>query len=492
MQDDETVFVGNVQSVAPRRRPGPMQRGDLIFNAHFESGNLSRVEQIDEVEFDLYIRSDTQNPKQRIWFHFTVRNTAIGQRAIFNFVNYSKSKSLYRHGMTPLVRSTSRPQWQRIPPQNLFYYKTGKKSSQFSLAFLFDNEEDTYHFAYCYPYTYSRLQDTLGEFDGRGLLFYSRALLGLSDQQRRLDLLTIYDGPALSEGLRSVVFITARIHPGESPSSFVCQGLIEFLLGSSPDAEYLRRRVVFKIIPMLNPDGVYHGNYRCSTLGYDLNRCWANPSEHQHSTIYRTRRYLEELVQDPTLSLDFYIDLHAHSSSFNAFMFGNLFDDASRNEEQWALPRLLAAETRDFSVAQTLFNNDKQKAGTGRRSLGGLLGNNTQCYTLEVSFFASKAGDEPYAPFAEADYERLGGPLVSFLLSCFLLLCRPLVLDTRPLALPRTCKSLPVPHGLAGHDRSMPSITQPPSHAAVPGWMRTANAKSALLNLCCLSSQSSN
>ena len=56
-----------------------------------------------------------------------------------------------------------------------------------------------------------------------------------------------------------------------------------------------------------------------------------------------------------------------------AFMYGNLFDDAARNEAQWRLPRLLAAETKDFSLSQTLFNNDKQKAGTGRRSLGGLL-----------------------------------------------------------------------------------------------------------------------
>ena len=25
---------------------------------------------------------------------------------------------------------------------------------------------------------------------------------------------------------------------------------------------------------MLNPDGVINGNYRCSLLGYDLNRVW--------------------------------------------------------------------------------------------------------------------------------------------------------------------------------------------------------------------------
>lgn len=34
----------------------------------------------------------------------------------------------------------------------------------------------------------------------------------------------------------------------------------------------LRDKFVFKIIPMLNPDGVIVGNYRCSLAAVDLNR----------------------------------------------------------------------------------------------------------------------------------------------------------------------------------------------------------------------------
>ncbi|GLD71849.1 cytosolic carboxypeptidase 6-like protein [Lates japonicus] len=32
-------------------------------------------------------------------------------RVIFNVVNFSKTKSLYRDGMSPVVKSTSRPKW---------------------------------------------------------------------------------------------------------------------------------------------------------------------------------------------------------------------------------------------------------------------------------------------------------------------------------------------------------------------------------------------
>lgn len=62
--------------------------------------------------------------------------------------------------------------------------------------------------------------------------------------------------------VRPVVFVTARVHPGETPASFVAQGLVDWLLGSTQLAEQLRRGVTLVVVPMLNPDGVFLGNYR--------------------------------------------------------------------------------------------------------------------------------------------------------------------------------------------------------------------------------------
>ena len=57
------------------------------------------------------------------------------------------------------------------------------------------------------------------------------------------------------------------MHPGESNASYIMEGIIDFLMGNDPDAAFLRNKYVFKIVPMLNPDGVIIGNYRCSLSG---------------------------------------------------------------------------------------------------------------------------------------------------------------------------------------------------------------------------------
>ena len=49
-------------------------------------------------------------------------------------------------------------------------------------------------------------------------------------------------------------------------------GFLKYICSDTEEAKTLRKKVVFKIIPMLNPDGVVVGNFRTSYCGKDLNR----------------------------------------------------------------------------------------------------------------------------------------------------------------------------------------------------------------------------
>lgn len=76
---------------------------------------------------------------------------------------------------------------------------------------------------------------------------------------------------------KKVVIISARVHPGETPSSHTVHGILKFLVSKDARAELLRKNFLFKIMPMLNPDGVYCGHYRMDTLNQNLNRFYLDP-----------------------------------------------------------------------------------------------------------------------------------------------------------------------------------------------------------------------
>lgn len=107
-----------------------------------------------------------------------------------------------------------------------------------------------------------------------------------------------------------VIVVIARVHPGETPSSYVVQGLIEFLaIANHPIAKLLRENVVFKILPMINPDGVFLGNNRVNLLGHDLNRYWNNISYYTHPTLSAIMEMLKE-YDTSEVSFNFFINFH--------------------------------------------------------------------------------------------------------------------------------------------------------------------------------------
>ena len=46
---------------------------------------------------------------------------------------------------------------------------------------------------------------------------------------------------------KQVVVLTARVHPGEAPCSWIMRGIIDFLVGDTDVARELRARFIFKV-----------------------------------------------------------------------------------------------------------------------------------------------------------------------------------------------------------------------------------------------------
>jgi hypothetical protein len=227
---------------------------------------------------------------------------------------------MYSQGMAPVYRVIpGKFQWDRIRDKPIY----NTIDDIFTLSFKFktpENVQSITYFAFTYPFSYTDLQKMLINI---GLkfenyiatyeddIYYTKEVVCRSLGGRDVNLLTIssYHGitPEMEVRLKNlfpdkntrrpfkfmgkkVIFISARVHPGETPSTFVFNGFLNLLLTrDDPVAIMLRRLYVFKMIPFLNPDGVALGHYRTDTRGVNLNRVYLNPLLSQHPPVYAAR-----------------------------------------------------------------------------------------------------------------------------------------------------------------------------------------------------------
>lgn len=112
-------------------------------------------------------------------------------------------------------------------------------------------------------------------------------------------------------------------------SSFIIHGLINFLISKDVLAHKLREQLEFWILPMVNPDGIISGNYRCNTQGKDMNRCFFaddDPEAKMRLTeVEHIRRFMEEnfskKVPEKKARLAMFLDIHAHSGARDIFIY---------------------------------------------------------------------------------------------------------------------------------------------------------------------------
>ncbi|CAF4786070.1 unnamed protein product [Pieris macdunnoughi] len=378
-ESDGEGGLGNLNRliVRPPGHSGKAKRGHLCFDAAYECGNLGRADHITELEYDLFIRPDTCRPRSRFWFNFTVENVKQDQRVIFNIVNLGKEFTLYNCEMTPLVRSTSRQKWQRIPRRLLFYHRSIVHRGRKILSFAFGN-----------------------------ILVYGK--------RKRRSLLKGSQLHRLHKNTKKrVVLLLARSHGGEPPSSYICQGFLDFLVSSSEKAVALRNEIVIQVVPMLNPDGVFLGNHRSDLLGSDLNRCWNTATSFAHPALIAVNDHIKKITAEKGLQLDFIIDLHADVSHEGVFVRGNSYDDVYRFERHAVLPKFMAMRVEAWQCESCLYNTDALSLGSARRSLP--MGA-VDAYTLLASMGGRRITPRgPYLHYTEDAYTKIGRSLAKAL-----------------------------------------------------------------------------
>lgn len=397
----------------------------LKFESRFESGNLRKVIQVGPREYELILMNDINQILQHfLWYYFEVSNVEQDVPYTFKIVNCIKSKSMVSTGMQPCVFSVGEAKngrygWVRCGT-NLVYYRnaylrphvnpnvqkrqTERVFNTSSFTVSFRHRGDVCYIAYHYPYTFTSLRANLSRWQklmstrnkststSPGIL-YRKDILTYELGGNAVHLLTITAAGTPSElARRDVIVLSSRVHPGESNSSWMMQGTIDYLLSDHPVAEQARDLYVFKIVPMLNADGVVNGSSRCSLAGQDLNRQWLTPSAALHPSVYHLKSLLLYLCSVGKAPL-VYCDYHGHSRKMNVFVYGNNPVLSWRKEDRsighdfefYTLPEILEDTAAGFCLKYCSFQIQRGKECSARVNIWREMGVK-RAYTMEASY----------------------------------------------------------------------------------------------------------
>ncbi|KAK3735677.1 hypothetical protein QZH41_011997 [Actinostola sp. cb2023] len=399
---------------------------NLKFESRFECGNLQQAKRVGRCEYDLMLKPDLYSKRHTQWYYFRVENMVCGVTYKFNIVNLLKRDSLYNYGMKPLLYSQKladhdQTGWKRAG-HSISYSKNvsskhplmAKDLTYFVLSFQmeFAHSGDVCYLAHCYPYSYSDLElylrtlvDSPTTSQHVRKEFLCKTLAG-----NKCHMLTITSSQ-VPDNKKLGVVISARVHPGETNASWMMKGVMDYLTSNDAVAESLRQKFVFKIVPMLNPDGVIVGNYRTNLAAKDLNRTFKEPDKDNFPTVWHTKAMLESFKENHQVII--YCDLHGHSRKPNVFMYGCTADprmgSVSNFLEERLFPWMMSQKAPDkFSFQGCKFIVRKCKESTARVVMWRQLGI-MNSFTMEATFCGANFGDmEKGRHFNTHDFEDMG------------------------------------------------------------------------------------
>lgn len=244
----------------------------------------------------------------RRWWHVELGNlnTTTGET-----LNVSITNSGYSDTITPVWSTDGGATYSRIPSGTglTFTVVTPPGTSSIRLAKYYPYTLNTYDAYRASINTNPRV----AEFN-----------LGGSEESRPIWMYEITDSSVPATG-KQRVWIHSAVHPSENIAYFTSEGLINWLLSGSPDAEILLDHLIFDIVPMVNPDGVYHGNYRTNALSVNLENEWGAPYDSTSAENIALRTRIEQFMGTPAAPgpnpIKLLLNLHASHNLTYPFHF---------------------------------------------------------------------------------------------------------------------------------------------------------------------------
>jgi|GEM_PF-2596036 len=310
---------------------------DVVFNSSFQQGNLVNWTYTGGNATWRYYNATVNYTTQYFadkhwWFFYSVENLT-GKNVQVNITNILEIDDTGdRWANIEPVYSYDNETWFRIPLANRSF---NSAQNVFSVT-ITTNGSNKIFVAPIPPYPPWRVNNLKAEFSTSPFLNTSNLvttpLLGLETPK-----LTITNW-SYNESQKYRIYVICQQHAGETIASWVCEGMIRFLLNeTNATAAQLRRDYVWVFVPVFNIEGTYTGTSRYTPVRFnnqsDFNMAWDDAdidnltNREVNATFYDIKRFNPHLFTDVHTSVNNESTSLTHLDKY--FLYGNLNSNMS-------------------------------------------------------------------------------------------------------------------------------------------------------------------
>jgi hypothetical protein len=282
--------------------------------------NYDEIERLYVDTINIYPKDDnncdTLLKRYRTWWMTKINNINTDDTTVINIIGDGWRGLKY---VVP-VYSYNNYDWFRFDDSEIedHYGAMGKWSFAIKKKF----KQKSVYVARTYPYPAERIEKVIAQHKNHP--YFKTEILDYSPKGYPIYYFNITN-PNIDNKHKKDIWIHSRTHPAETGSSFVLEGMIDYLLGRENMAgnEIDLNKLNFHIVPIVNIDGVICANSRRSPLGYDIEREWRKVDSNkyllQDDVAKEAKIIYHKITSLKDEGADFIIALNMHSKNAKQF-----------------------------------------------------------------------------------------------------------------------------------------------------------------------------
>lgn len=228
--------------------------GDTKFSTSFEAARLHGCRKTATNTYDLLINPEDSPINPSAWYAFDI--SAPAEEVLNLTLVYAEGYHRY-----PIKKRIGAGVWEQIETRPDPKAKTNRHN------FTIETDGDPVRIA-AQP-IFDTAKHLKWVEDMTELEYVNQNTIGQSVENRPIIKLEEVDNPN-----KPYVLIVGRQHPPETTGADALMPFVEAIWEDTEQAKNFRSQYNLIVVPLLNPDGVFHGNWRHNMNGVDLNRDW--------------------------------------------------------------------------------------------------------------------------------------------------------------------------------------------------------------------------